>query len=321
MLLSSIRAPVLEDLKAVDARIHQELASEVSLIEEIGHYLIESGGKRLRPLLVLLAARACGYTGMEHVMLATVIEFIHTATLLHDDVVDASTLRRGRNTANTLWGNEASVLVGDFLYSRAFQLMVKIQCPRVMEVMANTTNLIAAGEVLQLIYAREKTYSETAYFDMIRRKTAVLFSAGAELATALSNQPQLSNSMSQFGLNLGMAFQLIDDVLDYVGVENHTGKHLGDDLQTGKITLPMIYLLQHVDAKEKSNILDMLREKHAEIFEKILHLFEKTDAFTHTKKMAKAYASQAEALLDVLPQSPYQQALVELVRFSVDRNF
>lgn len=321
MLLSSIRAPVLEDLKAVDVLIHQELASEVPLIEEIGHYLIESGGKRLRPLLVLLAARACGYTGTKHVMLATVIEFIHTATLLHDDVVDASTLRRGRNTANTLWGNEASVLVGDFLYSRAFQLMVKIQCPRVMEVMANTTNLIAEGEVLQLIYAREKTYSETAYFGVIRRKTAVLFSAGAELAAALSNQPQPSNSMAQFGLNLGMAFQLIDDVLDYVGVENHMGKNLGDDLQTGKITLPMIYLLQHADAKEKLELLEMLREKNAETFEKLLHLFEKTDAFVYTKKMAKEYASQAEALLDTLPQSPYQQALVELVRFSVERNF
>lgn len=321
MLLTSIRAPVLDDLKAVDALICQELISEVSLIEEIGRYLIESGGKRLRPLLVLLAARACGYTGTEHVRLATILEFIHTATLLHDDVVDASTLRRGRHTANTLWGNEASVLVGDFLYSRAFQLMVKIPCPRVMEVMANTTNLIAEGEVLQLIHAREKTISEAVYFEVIRRKTAVLFSAGAELTADLSHQPELENTLSQFGLNLGMAFQLIDDVLDYTGLENCMGKHLGDDVQTGKITFPMIYGLQHVDAGEKSAILELLHTQNTEGFTQLLNVFRKTDAFVYTKKIAETYAAKARTLLDNLPCSIYQQALVDLVHFSVERTF
>lgn len=321
MLLTSIRAPVLDDLKAVDALICQELISEVSLIEEIGHYLIESGGKRLRPLLVLLAARACGYTGTEHVRLATILEFIHTATLLHDDVVDASTLRRGRHTANTLWGNEASVLVGDFLYSRAFQLMVKIPCPRVMEVMANTTNLIAEGEVLQLIHAREKTISETVYFDVIRRKTAVLFSAGTELAADLSHQPELENALAQFGLNLGMAYQLIDDVLDYTGLENCTGKHLGADVQTGKITFPMIYLLQQVDATKKSAILELLHTKNTEGFAQLLNFFGTTNAFAYTKKIAETYAAKAEVLLECLPKSIYQQALVDLVHFSVERTF
>lgn len=321
MCLESIRASVLPDLKAVDTLITQELTSRVPLIEEIGRYLIESGGKRIRPLLVLLSAEACGYAGTKHIALAVVVEFIHMATLLHDDVVDASSLRRGKKTANALWGNEASVLVGDFLYSRAFQLMVKIGLPQVMAVMANTTNTIAEGEVLQLLNVNDYTLSEEAYFEVIRRKTAELFSAGARLAAELGDSRGFGENMAQFGLHLGMTFQLIDDVLDYTGVQKKIGKNIGDDLQTGKITLPLIYLLQQGNPTQKAVALKALREKNEATLEQLLPLLEETGAFLYTKKTAQAYADKAIEFLSTLSPSPYQQALLDLTRFSVEREF
>ena len=241
MDISAIRAPVAEDMRAVDALILRRLHSDVALINQIGHYIVNSGGKRLRPLLVLLAARACGYAGERHVDLAAVVEFIHTATLLHDDVVDGSELRRNRDTANAVWGNEASVLVGDFLYSRAFEMMVAVERMRVMDILSHATNRIAEGEVLQLLNAHDPETSEARYMEVIDRKTATLFQAGARLGAVIAEAPQeVEDALAAYGLALGIAFQLVDDALDYSAASAELGKNIGDDLDEGKPTLPVI---------------------------------------------------------------------------------
>ncbi|MGD8827991.1 MAG: polyprenyl synthetase family protein, partial [Gammaproteobacteria bacterium] len=245
MPLDQIRSLIKEDFAAVDAEIRRQLASDVVLINQLSHYIINSGGKRLRPILVLLAARAAGHDGPHHVPLAGIIEFIHTATLLHDDVVDASELRRGRETANALWGNEASVLVGDFLYSRAFQMMVGLGSMRIMEILADATNTIAEGEVLQLLNCNDPDTTEERYMAVIERKTAKLFEAGAQCAAVLAELPaDAEAALARYGMQLGTAFQLVDDVLDYSASADQMGKNVGDDLAEGKPTLPLIHVMR-----------------------------------------------------------------------------
>jgi len=244
MQIDNIKALVAEDMKAVDAVIQHRLSSEVVLVNQLSHYIVNSGGKRLRPLLSLLASRAYGYAGEHHFTLAAIIEFIHTATLLHDDVVDESELRRGRETANALFGNAASVLVGDFLYSRAFEMMVAANDMRIMDIMSHTTNTIAEGEVLQLLNCHDAETTESRYMDVVSRKTARLFEAAAQIGAVLSRQPeQIETALASYGLHLGIAFQLIDDVLDYSASPEDTGKNVGDDLAEGKPTLPLIHAI------------------------------------------------------------------------------
>ncbi|MDH3563306.1 MAG: polyprenyl synthetase family protein, partial [Gammaproteobacteria bacterium] len=251
----AIKALVRDDLRAVDREIEARLQSDVALINQMGSYIVQSGGKRLRPVLVLLGSRAFGYQGHDHIRLAAIIEFIHTATLLHDDVVDASELRRGHTTANTIWGNEASVLVGDFLYSRAFEMMVEVGSMRIMEILAHTTNTIAEGEVLQLLNCHDAETTEQRYLEVVSRKTAKLFEAAARIGAILGGQPEATETaLAAYGMHLGVAFQLVDDALDYSASPEDTGKNLGDDLAEGKPTLPLIHAI-NTGTPEQSQLL------------------------------------------------------------------
>ena len=255
MSFDSIKALVADDLREVDHVIRQRLGSDVVLVNQVAEYIVGGGGKRLRPLVVVIGARACGYRGTRHTEAAAIIEFIHTATLLHDDVVDGSTLRRGRDTANEVWGNEASVLVGDYVYSRSFEMMVSLGEMRIMDVMASATNKIAEGEVLQLMNAHDPETTEARYFEVIYRKTAKLFESGMQIAAILSHaSPELEIKMADYGRHLGTAFQLIDDVLDYSSDQKELGKNLGDDLAEGKPTLPLIYALRHGSAEHRTGL-------------------------------------------------------------------
>jgi octaprenyl-diphosphate synthase len=320
MELNSLYTPILADLQAVNAIIRQRLASDVPLINTIGEHIIRSGGKRLRPALLLLAAGAAGYRGEQHWNLAAVIEFIHTATLLHDDVVDGSLLRRGRDTANALWGNPPSVLVGDFLYSRAFEMMVASNNLRVMAILAETTNLIAAGEVQQLMQRRQTQTHEADYLQVIERKTAKLFEAATRLGAVLGGVPVAQEeALACYGLHLGMAYQLIDDVLDYAGDGACIGKNLGDDLAEGNPTLPLLYLLHHGSPAQVKLIRDALETGGREQLPAIQHALAHSDAIAYTRTAALNQATQAHAALDSLPASPCKSALQDLVQFAVER--
>ena len=320
--LDGIRALAAEDARAVDHYIHSQLRSEVVLINQLGQYIVNSGGKRLRPLLVLLAARACGYQGAQHVHLAAVIEFIHTATLLHDDVVDASVLRRGRQTANAIWGNEASVLVGDFLYSRAFEMMVSLGSMRVMEILSHTTNIIAEGEVLQLLNCHDADTTEERYRDVIRYKTAKLFEAAAQLGAVLGGQPEtIEQAMARYGMHLGTAFQLIDDALDYSASAAEMGKNLGDDLAEGKPTLPLIHAMRNGTPEQAAIIRHAIEKGGLERIEEVRAAIESTRAIAYTSQSAREEADLAIAALAPLPESPYKDALYGLAEFSVNRNY
>jgi len=322
MNLDDIRSLMREDLPAVDRLIQARLHSEVVLIDQVSHYIINSGGKRLRPLLVLVAARACGYDGQRHIDAAAIIEFIHTATLLHDDVVDHSELRRGQDTANTVWGNQASVLVGDFLYSRAFQMMVDIGQMRIMHVLADATNTIAEGEVLQLINAHDPTTTEERYRQVIYRKTAKLFEAGVQIASILAGQPErIEQSIARYGKHLGNAFQLIDDALDYSASAENLGKNIGDDLAEGKPTLPLIYAMNHAQPDEAGMIKRAIEEGGLEQLDAITNAIQSTGALEYTTQLAKREATCALEALEELPDSEYKQALSALAEFSVDRSF
>jgi octaprenyl-diphosphate synthase len=322
MDLDHIRELVAADMDAVNDRIRDRLQSSVVLINQLGHYIINSGGKRLRPLLVLLSARACGNTNSHHVDLAAIIEFIHTATLLHDDVVDASELRRGRETANALFGNEASVLVGDFLYSRAFEMMVEIGSMRVMEILAHTTNTIAEGEVLQLLNCHDADTSEDRYMEVIRSKTAKLFEAAARLGAVLGGQPQaVERAMADYGMHLGTAFQLIDDVLDYGASSEEMGKNMGDDLAEGKPTLPLIHAMRVGDAAQAGLVREAIEQGGRDYADRVLAIIHTTGSLDYTRTVAAAEAGRAEACLSVLPDSPERQALESLARFSVSRGY
>ena len=321
MDIQAVYSLVADDRQAVDALIRQRLHSEVVLINQISHYIINSGGKRMRPVLVLLSARAFGYSGKDHLELAAVIEFIHTATLLHDDVVDASELRRGRDTANAVWGNEASVLVGDFLYSRAFQMMVSVQNMRVMEILAQATNTIAEGEVKQLLNVHNIETTEEVYLDVIRSKTAKLFESAAQLGAVLAGRPaEEEQALAAYGMYLGTAFQLIDDALDYSSSAEELGKNIGDDLAEGKPTLPLLYTLHNGNEVQRTLIRSVIEEGGKDRISEVIAAIESTGAIAYTSRSAQIEADKAIAQLAIIPDSPYKEALVALARFAVSRS-
>ena len=322
MSLASIKQVVDPDFAEVDRVIRTRLASDVVLVNQVAEYIVAGGGKRLRPLVVLIAARACGYTDLRHTEAAAIIEFIHTATLLHDDVVDGSNLRRGRETANSVWGNEASVLVGDYLYSRAFQMMVALGAPRIMGVMADATNKIAEGEVLQLMNAHDPETTEERYFDVIYRKTARLFEAGTQIAAILAGaQPAIEGAMLRYGKHLGTAFQLIDDALDDQAASTELGKNIGDDLAEGKPTLPLIHALKFGSAAEQELIRTAIREGGREQLQRITAAIESTGGLAYTARLARRESDLAIESLAGLPESVYKQALRELADFAVNRTY
>ncbi|OGO92877.1 MAG: octaprenyl diphosphate synthase [Coxiella sp. RIFCSPHIGHO2_12_FULL_44_14] len=320
--MESIRAPVAEDLRAVTELIVTELSSDVPLIRTIAQHITQGGGKRLRPLLVLLTAKAVGYDhDTEHHELAAVIEFIHTATLLHDDVIDRSELRRGQRTANAIWDNSASVLVGDFLYSRAFQILARRSHIAVMKVLANTTNQIAEGEVLQLMHRHRTDITETHYCDVIRRKTAQLFSAAAEIGAMLGSKTDtFRKPLADFGLHLGMAYQIIDDLLDYTSDSATMGKNVGNDLAEGKVTLPLIHALHHTEPSLIPRIHQAIQHGDLTHWSDVLDALQTTQAYRYTLDRAKQHAQSAQSLLASLPLSPYRQSLSALTEFTVQRN-
>ena len=324
MPLDAIQALARADMAAVDALIRRRLASDVVLINQVAEYIIGAGGKRLRPMLLLLAARATGgkaetFAG-EAQQLAAVVEFIHTATLLHDDVVDESDLRRGRRTANAVWGNAASVLVGDFLYSRSFQLMVELDRMPVMRLLADTTNAIAEGEVLQLLHVRNPDTDEAAYLRVIERKTAVLFAAATRLGAMLAGSDEATcNALHDYGLNLGYAFQIADDVLDYASDAQTLGKNLGDDLAEGKATLPLIHAMAHADAPTRAAMRDAVEHGDSAALPEVLAAIRASDSLAYSRHRAADYAAAAEAALDGLGDNPYMHALRGLARSAVDR--
>ena len=309
-----------DDMEAVDRLISTSLESDVALVSQVSQYIVTSGGKRLRPLLVLLAARALGYEGEQHVRSAAIIEFIHTATLLHDDVVDSSARRRGRDTANTVFGNQASVLVGDFLYSRAFQMMVDIDSMHVMQILADATNTIAAGEVMQLMSVHDPDTTEESYRQVIYRKTARLFEAGAQISAVLAGRdPADEAAMITYGQNLGAAFQLVDDALDYNASADELGKNLGDDLAEGKATLPLIYAMQQAAPEDKELIRNAIVEGGLDQLERITAIMETTGALEYTARCAQESAATAIAALADVPDSDFKQALIAIADFSVRR--
>ena len=322
MTLESIRAPIADDLRAVDEVIRASLASEVVLVRTIADYIIAAGGKRLRPALLLLAANAAGATGPVRHELATVIEFIHTATLLHDDVVDESSLRRGRRTANAEFGNAASVLVGDFLYSRAFQMMVAVGNIRVMQVLSDATNVIAEGEVLQLLNVNDPDTDEETYLRVIRYKTAKLFEAATQVGAILGGAPQpVERALADFGMHLGTAFQVIDDVLDYSGDLAETGKNLGDDLAEGKPTLPLIRAMRVGTAEERALVRRAIAEGGKADLGAVVAAINRTGALDYARDCARKEAAIASARLEVLPGSAWKDSLLQLAHFSVERKF
>lgn len=321
MTLEQFYALIGPDMKAVDSVIRDRLHSDVVLVRQVAEYIINSGGKRMRPALVLLAAGALDYRGTHHHELAAVVEFIHTATLLHDDVVDESELRRGRQTANAAFGNAASVLVGDFLYSRAFQMMVAVNNMRVMEVLSDATNVIAEGEVLQLMNCHDADVDEARYMQVIHFKTAKLFEAAARLGGIVAGaSPDVEQALTAYGMHLGTAFQLIDDVLDYSGQEGETGKHLGDDLAEGKPTLPLIYAMQHGTPAQAACVRKAIEEGGREDFPAVLDAIQKTGALDQARKRAEYEAAQARASISLLGDSIYKKALLQLSFLAVERN-
>jgi octaprenyl-diphosphate synthase len=320
MTLEQIRGLVTADFEAVDRVVKQRLHSQVALVDQVATYIIYAGGKRLRPLLVLLAARACGHTGERHLDAAAIIEFIHTATLLHDDVVDGSSLRRGRETANEVFGNATSVLVGDFLYSRAFQMMVTLDRMKIMQILADATNAIAEGEVLQLMNAHDPNTTEARYIDVIRRKTARLFEAGAQIAAVLSDAPpHIEESLALYGRHIGTAFQLVDDALDYQADEASLGKHLGDDLAEGKPTLPLIYAMQHGSDAQRAMIRHAIENGGLDQLAEITRAVASLGGLAYTARLAQCEADQALAALAPLPETAFKEGLSELAKFAVAR--
>jgi octaprenyl-diphosphate synthase len=309
-----------DDMDAVNRLISGSLESDVALVSQVSEYIVMSGGKRLRPLIVLLAARALGYEGDQHVRAATIIEFIHTATLLHDDVVDSSERRRGQDSANTVFGNQASVLVGDFLYSRSFQMMVDIGDMRVMQILADATNTIAAGEVQQLMNVRDPDTTEDDYQQVIYRKTARLFEAGAQIAAVLAGQDEaVEAAMVRYGQNLGTAFQLVDDALDYDASADELGKNLGDDLAEGKPTLPLIYAMREGNDAQRDLIRNAIVAGGREHMDEVQAIISSTGALEYTARRARDAADAAIAVLADLPDNEYRQALISLAEFSIQR--
>ena len=318
--LAAIQALAADDMAGIDALIRRRLASDVVLINQVAEHIISAGGKRLRPMLVALAGRACGGHGAEHHQLAAIIEFIHTSTLLHDDVIDESDLRRGRSTANAIWGNAASVLVGDFLYSRSFQLMVELDRMQVMQVLANATNRIAEGEVLQLLHVRNPDVDEAAYLEVIERKTAVLFAAGTRLGALASGADEATQQrLHDYGLQLGYAFQIADDMLDYTADGADLGKNLGDDLAEGKATLPLIHAMAHSGEAVRQRLRAIVEAGDAGAMEEVLAAIRACGSLDYCRRRAGEYADAAEEALAGLPANEAVAALRGLARYAVER--
>ncbi len=317
---NNIAHSIAADMDAVNLVIRQRLHSEVSLVNQIAEYIISAGGKRIRPVLVLLVANAYSYKGTAHHELAAVVEFIHTATLLHDDVVDESSMRRGRQTANALFGNAASVLVGDFLYSRAFQMMVGLNNMRVMQILSDATNVIAEGEVLQLLNMHDPDVTEDSYLLVIRSKTAKLFEAAAQLGALISGATDAEiDAAGEYGRSLGTAFQLIDDVLDYAGDAAEIGKNVGDDLREGKPTLPLIYLMENGTEEQRQLVRNCIEQGDEQHFDAILAAITSSGALDYTRKAAEVAAQRAKDAIAGLPASQFKDALLQLCSFAVDR--
>jgi octaprenyl-diphosphate synthase len=320
MDLDAIRELISSDLAATDQLILDRLASDVVLINQVGHYIVGSGGKRLRPVIVLLAANALGYSGKHHIDLAAIVEFIHTATLLHDDVVDGSEQRRSRDTANAVWGNAASVLVGDFLYSRSFEMMVEVDDMRVMNILSTATNKIAEGEVLQLLNCHDPEVDEARYREVILRKTATLFEAGTRLAGVITDADQtIDDALAAYGRHLGTAFQMIDDALDYGSSGVDIGKNIGDDLAEGKPTLPLIRAMQVGTPEVSALIRQVIEEGGVDRVDEVIKAIQSTDAIEYTANLAREEARLAKEALEALPASAYRDALAAVADFSVDR--
>jgi octaprenyl-diphosphate synthase len=318
--IETLNHALAADLASVDRALRQSLDSDVGLIREVADYIIAGGGKRLRPALLVLSARACGYPGNDQYTLAAVVEMIHTATLLHDDVVDESQLRRGHATANARFGNSASVLVGDFLYSRAFQLMVSLGSVRILEILSNATNVIAEGEVLQLINAGNPDIDEASYLGVIRRKTAKLFEAAAQLGAVLADcGPDYEARLARYGMHLGTAFQLVDDILDYSGDINAIGKNLGDDLAEGKMTLPLIRAIEVGTPDEAAIIRNAITDGRLTEFRPVLEVLTRTGALDHARACAQRESEAAAECVAALPATPHRENLLELASFAVSR--
>ena len=316
-----ITRTIAADMEAVNTVIRQRLQSEVALVNQIAEYIISAGGKRIRPVLVLLLANAYGYRGTGHHELAAVVEFIHTATLLHDDVVDESSMRRGRQTANAMFGNAASVLVGDYLYSRAFEMMTSLDLMRVMQILSRATTVIAEGEVLQLLNMHDPDVTQESYLRVIRSKTAKLFEAAAQLGALVAgaNDAQIE-AAGEYGRSLGTAFQLIDDVLDYAGDAAEIGKNVGDDLREGKPTLPLIYVMENGTPEQRELIRSCIEQGDETHFDAVLAAVTNSGALDFTRREAEAAARRASAAIADLPESEYKQSLLQLCAFAVDRN-
>ncbi len=318
---SEIHALMKSDLVMMDEILVNRLDSNVDLISQMSQYIINSGGKRIRPLLLLLCARATNYKGDYHYSMAVVIELIHTATLLHDDVVDGSSTRRGQETANELWGNAPSVLVGDFLYSRAFEIMVEPNSMQIMKILSKATNQISEGEVLQLLNIKNANVSQSEYFEVIERKTACLFKAACQIAGILSESDKdIINALGSFGMHLGNAFQIIDDTLDYESNSSVIGKEVGDDLSEGKVTLPMIYALENTKGSEKETLSNAITNADSSNIDNIVNILLSVNAFEYSRKVAKNESNLALKSLEIIPNSEYRSALKLLCELSLDRN-
>ena len=320
MDFKAIQKLISEDMQNVNNLIQKCLYSDIVLVNQLSHYIIASGGKRLRPMLSLLAARACGYKGDKHINIAAIVEFIHTATLLHDDVVDESDMRRGKETANNIWGNQAAVLVGDFLYSRSFEMMVDVGEMRVMEILAQTTNIIAEGEVLQLLNCNDPDTDEARYLEVIYSKTAKLFEAACQLGAVLAGlSAEEEKAVAQYGIHLGTAFQLVDDILDYSASAAEMGKNVGDDLAEGKPTLPLIIALERSSGEDALLIRTAIEEGGLDKIDKIMAIIKQTKALDYSAQIAKNEVKKANTCLNCLPNTPYKNALESLAWFSISR--
>jgi octaprenyl-diphosphate synthase len=320
--MDDVQALAADEMAAVDALIRARLASDVVLINQISGHIVAAGGKRLRPMLTVIAARALGYAGQAHHQLAAIIEFIHTSTLLHDDVVDESDLRRGRKTANALWGNAPSVLVGDFLYSRSFQLMVELDSMPVMQVLADTTNRIAEGEVLQLLHIGNPETTEADYLRVIERKTAVLFAAAMRLSAMLADAPVAQQeALAAYGMSLGLAFQIADDVLDYTADAAALGKNLGDDLAEGKATLPLIHAMDRSTPAQRETLARIVRECDVDALPQVVAAIRESGSLDYSRQVAERHARAAEAALAALPDNRWTRGLHSLARYSIERGY
>ena len=321
MDLKNIQALADNDMSAVNELIFSQLQSDVALINQLGVYIVNAGGKRMRPMLTILAANALGYKGKDHLSIAAIIEFIHTATLLHDDVVDESNMRRGRETANAIFGNSASVLVGDFLYTRSFQMMVSLNNMRIMEILSNATNIVAEGEVLQLMNCNDPDTTEESYLEVIYCKTAKLFEAATRLAAVVSDQsPEIEAAMQNYGRHLGTAFQLVDDIMDYTADAKEMGKNVGDDLTEGKPTLPLLYAMRNGSPEQAKLIREAIETGNGmDNLSLILEAMKTTGSLTYTQKMAEKEADKAIQSLSVIEASKQKEALIALAHIAANR--